>query len=103
MYWCGVPLGSLAGLIMPGVQGVMTRRIPRTMQGRLQGANASLMALSGLVGPIFFTSLFAWSISAGRHLPGLAIYVAGLLYVAALAIAVLTPRMDPAEASVAAP
>ena len=103
MYWFGVPLGAMAGLIMPGVQGVMTRRIPRTMQGRLQGANASLMAMSGLVGPIFFTSVFAWSISAGRHLPGLAIYVAGLLYVAALVIAVLTPRMDPGEAAPAAP
>ena len=94
LYWTGVPFGALAGLIMPGLQGVMTRRVPRTMQGRLQGANAGLMAMSGLIGPIFFTSVFAWSISGGRHLPGLAIYIAGVFYLVALVIALRTPRLD---------
>ena len=106
MYWCGVPLGAMAGLIMPGVQGVMTRRIPRDRQGRLQGANSGLMAMAGLVGPVFFTSVFAWSISGGRDLPGVAIYVAGALYVAALVIAVTIPRLDasaPAAEAVVAP
>ena len=106
MYWFGVPLGAMAGLIMPGVQGVMTRRIPRDRQGRLQGANAGLMAMAGLVGPIFFTSVFAWSISGGRSLPGLAIYVAGALYVVALVIAVSIPRLDataPATPAAATP
>ena len=106
MYWCGVPFGAMAGLIMPGVQGVMTRRIPRDRQGRLQGANSGLMAMAGLVGPIFFTSVFAWSISGGRNAPGLTIYVAGALYVIALVIAVLIPRLDasdPATPAVASP
>ncbi len=98
MYWVGVPFGAMAGLIMPGVQGVMTRRIPRDRQGRLQGANSGLMAMAGLVGPVFFTNVFAWSISGGRNLPGLTIYVAAALYVAALVIAVLIPRLDAGSA-----
>ncbi|MBE7216920.1 MAG: TCR/Tet family MFS transporter [Caulobacteraceae bacterium] len=98
LYWFGVPFAAMSGLIMPGLQGVMTRRVPRTMQGRLQGANAGIMAMAGLVGPIFFTSLFAWSISGGRHMPGLALYVAAGLYVAALVITLGAPRLDRAAA-----
>ncbi len=94
MYWSAVPLSSMAGLIMPGVQAVMTRRVPRDMQGRLQGANASLMAMAGLIGPIAFTSVFAWSISGGRQLPGLTIYIAAALYVVAFVIALGTPKLD---------
>ena len=96
-YWLGVPLGALAGLIMPGLQGVMTRRVGPQAQGRLQGANSGLMAMAGLVGPIVFTSLFAWSISGGRHLPGLAIYVAGALYLIAMITALLSPRISSAD------
>ena len=98
MYWFGVPFAAMSGLVMPGLQGVMTRRVPRTMQGRLQGANAGIMAMAGLVGPIFFTSLFAWSISGGRNLPGLALYVAAGLYVAALVIAYGIPRLETTRA-----
>lgn len=98
MYWFGVPFAAMSGLIMPGLQGVMTRRVPRTMQGRLQGANAGVMAMAGLVGPIFFTTLFAWSISGGRHAPGLAMYVAAALYVAALIITLGAPKLDKASA-----
>jgi DHA1 family tetracycline resistance protein-like MFS transporter len=94
IYWMGVPFGAMTGLIMPGLQGVMTRRVPRDMQGRLQGANASLMAMAGLVGPLFFTGLFAWSISGGRQLPGLAVYVAGALYVIAFLVALRSPRLE---------
>ncbi len=98
IYWLGVPFSAMSGLIMPGLQGVMTRRVPRTMQGRLQGANAGVMALTGLVGPIFFTSLFAWSISGGRQLPGVALFVAAGLYVAAALITVGAPHLDTAAA-----
>ena len=102
MYWMAVPISSLAGLIMPGVQAIMTKRIPRDMQGRLQGANASLMAMAGLIGPIAFTGVFAWSISGGRQLPGLTIYIAAALYVVAFIIAMGTPKFEEAEAPVAA-
>ncbi len=95
-YWFGVPIFALSGLIGPGIQGLMTRRVSPSQQGRLQGANSGLMALAGLIGPIFFTEVFAWSIGGGRNLPGLAIYASAALMTAALLLAIRAPKLEPA-------
>ena len=55
---------SLMGLIGPGVQGLMSRRVSATEQGRLQGANMGLMAIGSLIGPILFTEVFARAIGS---------------------------------------
>lgn len=96
LYWLGVPVFALMGLVMPGIQGLMTRRVAPTEQGRLQGANAGLMAGAGLIGPLFFTEVFAWSIRGGRDVSGLAVYVAAAVLIAALVLALRTPRAAPA-------
>ena len=66
----------------------MSRSISPKEQGRLQGANAALMALGSIVGPILFTEVFARSISgwAAWAPPGLAFYLAGGLMALALAL-----------------
>jgi DHA1 family tetracycline resistance protein-like MFS transporter len=97
LYWIGVPIFALAGLIGPGLQGLMTRRVSLTEQGRLQGANSGLMAAAGLLGPLFFTEVFAWSIRGGRDLSGLAVYVAAAIFVAGLFLAISTPRVQSGE------
>lgn len=100
LYWFGQPLFALMGLVGPGINGLMSKRVSPREQGRLQGANAGLMAMAGLVGPIFFTELFAWSIGGGRRLPGLPVYVAAFVLVLALALAWRTPRAEaPAAAA----
>ena len=93
LYWLGQPAFALMGLVGPGLNGLMSRRVSAREQGRLQGANAGLMALAGLVGPIFFTELFAWSIAGHRSLPGLPVYVASVVLALALALAWRTPRV----------
>jgi DHA1 family tetracycline resistance protein-like MFS transporter len=55
---------TLMGLIGPGVQGLMSRRVSATEQGRLQGANMGLMAIASLIGPILFTEVFARAIGS---------------------------------------
>ena len=45
---------------------LLSKRVGVDEQGQLQGALAILFGLSQLIGPIFFTNVFAWSIGAGR-------------------------------------
>jgi DHA1 family tetracycline resistance protein-like MFS transporter len=97
----GVPLGALMGLYGPAAQGLMTRHVGVSEQGQLQGANTSIMGLTGLIGPGLFTLTFAAFIGARRdwHLPGAPFLLAAILMVAAIVIAVrVTRRAAAAEA-----
>ena len=98
IYLAVVPLGALGGLIGPGLQGLMTRRVSPSEQGQLQGANSMLMGIGSLIGPALFGLTFAWSVrhEATLNLPGLAIFIAMLLSGAALAIAIRVARPSPA-------
>jgi MFS transporter, DHA1 family, tetracycline resistance protein len=94
LFWLGVPTYALTGLVQPGVQGMMTRRIGPREQGRLQGANSCIMAATGLIGPLLFTQTFH-RLVAGRPtwaLSGAPYYFAALLFAASLALAVSTRR-----------
>lgn len=88
-YWMGVPVFALMGFTGPGMQGLMTRRVGPTEQGQLQGANASIMGLTGLIGPGLFTTVFAWAVrsNAVLHAPGLPVMIASGLLVLALILA----------------
>ena len=48
---------ALWGLAGPASMGIMSRLVGASEQGQLQGANSSLMALAGLIGPGLFTGL----------------------------------------------
>jgi DHA1 family tetracycline resistance protein-like MFS transporter len=66
---------------MPSLNALMSRRIPPTAQGELQGGVASLMSLSAIVAPPVMTKLFAYFSSAHApiRLPGAAFLSASLL------------------------
>ena len=59
------------------------------VQGQLQGANSSLIALAGLLGPGLFANTFAWAIApeAAWHVPGAPFLLAAALLVAGTALA----------------
>lgn len=82
-------LGNICG---PPLQALETRQVSATEQGRLQGALTSLVALTGLIGPIFFTQIFAWSIAFEKSWSGVAYYIGGGLMAAALPIAFTASR-----------
>ena len=94
IFLLGLPFTSLWGLSGPSLQGLMSRRVSASEQGRLQGANSSLRGITGMIGPAVFTLTFASFISGGAfaeargwHLPGAAFLLAGGLLVVALPLA----------------
>jgi MFS transporter, DHA1 family, tetracycline resistance protein len=62
VFMCAVPLNSLWGLSEPALSGVMSREVSASEQGRLQGANASLMAFAGIFAPTMFSRIYVWGI-----------------------------------------
>jgi DHA1 family tetracycline resistance protein-like MFS transporter len=84
-FWIGIPIMAFWGLTSPSVQGLMTRHVAPTEQGRLQGAVGAIMGLTGIIGPGLFSQTFAGFIGPYRawHVPGAAFLLAGLLLAAA--------------------
>lgn len=93
----GTPVFGLIGLFAPGFQGLVTRRVAASEQGRLQGANASLTGLAGIVAPVVFGEVYAWFMAPGHpQVPGAPfLLAAGLMALAAtvaLGLMVRAPR-----------
>jgi DHA1 family tetracycline resistance protein-like MFS transporter len=91
-FWLGIPLLALWGLEEPASQALMSRKVSGSEQGRLQGANASIMGIANLFGPGLFTQIFAFAISGERGVPGAPFVLAGLLLFAAGVLAWHTTR-----------
>jgi DHA1 family tetracycline resistance protein-like MFS transporter len=89
-----VPFIALWGIAAPAIQSLMARHVDPSSQGKLQGAINSLRAITGMVGPVLFTQIFALAISPqyGFHLPGAPYYLAALLLSSSLLLAVYVTR-----------
>jgi len=89
LFVAGIPIQAFWGLYGPSAQGLMTRRVAATEQGRLQGALNSIVGITGIVGPGLFTAVFALFIGARRdwNLPGAPFLVASLLLVTGVVLA----------------
>jgi DHA1 family tetracycline resistance protein-like MFS transporter len=89
LFWAGIPILALWGLASPASLGLMSRRVGPSEQGRLQGANASLMGVANMLGPGLFTQTFALSIggAAAWHLPGAGFLLASALIAVAALVA----------------
>ena len=86
-FWASMPAFGLMGLFTPGLQSLMTRHVPPTEQGRLQGANTSLVGIAGLIAPALFTVSFAHFIGTTIRIPGAPFLIAAALLGAALLVA----------------
>ena len=93
-FWAGIPLFALMGLFGPSLQGLMTQRVGPSEQGRLQGANTSIMGITGVFAPSMFALVFASFIGprAGLHLPGAPFLLASALLAAGVLIAYRVAR-----------
>ena len=96
IFWLGLPVFALMGLVGPAAQALMTARVQPHEQGQLQGANSSIMGLTGLIGPGLFTLTFAYFIGAGVrwHAPGAPFLLAAVLMLIALGIASVISARD---------
>jgi DHA1 family tetracycline resistance protein-like MFS transporter len=79
LFLSSVPLIAMWGMAPPSLQGLATRLRDASEQGRLQGALASLRGVSGMIGPLLFTQIFAMSAAAGVFPGGAYLLSAALL------------------------
>jgi DHA1 family tetracycline resistance protein-like MFS transporter len=72
---------AIWGFAMPTLQSLMTQRVSESQQGQLQGANMSVASIAGIVSPLFFGAVYAFSVAEGSPLPmpGLAFLLAALV------------------------
>ncbi|MVN85788.1 MFS transporter [Deinococcus sp. HMF7620] len=77
--YASLVVGALGGLANPALQGLISRQVSETEQGRVQGAITSLNSLVGVVGPIVATAVYAFGSSQG--FPGAAFLMGAVLSV----------------------
>jgi DHA1 family tetracycline resistance protein-like MFS transporter len=96
-----IPFIALWGIAAPAIQSLMSRDVDPTSQGKLQGAINSIRALTGMIGPIIFTQVFAVAISttSAIHFPGAPYFLAALLLICSLLLATYVTRKLPATST----
>lgn len=94
-----IVFGSLGGLTGPAIQSIVAGNVKSTEQGNAQGALTSLMSLTNIIAPLFFTAgLFSFFTQADRHktilgqtftipnIPGIPFFIGSVLLVIAMLI-----------------
>lgn len=99
LFWAALTPLIFSNLTFPSLMSLLSKRVDVDQQGQLQGSLQILFGLSQLIGPIAFTSLFAWSVGPGAGLgqPGLSMLLGAGLIGLGVALAIAYAR--PAEAS----
>ena len=95
-----IVVGSGSGLIMPALNGIMSRQIPANAQGELQGVLGSVASGTFIFSPVVMTQLFAYfsSPAAPVYFPGAAFALASFLTVgSAVTMAVALSRASYSE------
>jgi DHA1 family tetracycline resistance protein-like MFS transporter len=92
--YAAIPFIALWGIAGPAMQSLMSRRVDATSQGKLQGALNSIRAITGMIGPLLFTQVFALAISPrlAVHLPGAPYFLAAFLLLGSLFLAAYIAR-----------
>lgn len=103
VFWIGAALYAPAGFFNPSLLGLISQRVGPSEQGQMQGANASIMGIAGMIGPGLFATAFAWSIRDGGsfHMPGLPFLMAAGMFALAGLLAWRATRKPPTGAAVA--
>ena len=82
---------------------MITRLVPASEQGALQGALSGVQSLAAIAGPLLATSLFGYFTSprAPVHLPGAAFLVSAVLVAIGVVLAARGARLAAAESATA--
>ncbi len=93
-----IVFGSLSGIAVPAIQGMISRTVGDNEQGGIQGSLTSLQSVAGAIGPLFATGIFGYFISAKAPLiiPGAAFFFSSGLAVMAAMLAARSFRRNPA-------
>jgi MFS transporter, DHA1 family, tetracycline resistance protein len=83
----GIFVGTVTGLAFPAMQSLMTARIDEDSQGELQGAIASMISLTSIIGPVLMTGVFgAYADKTGIYFPGAPFILASVLLTVAIGV-----------------
>jgi DHA1 family tetracycline resistance protein-like MFS transporter len=83
----GIMIGSISGMSFPAMQQMMSERIAEDAQGELQGAVASTISITSIIGPVMMTSTFGhFADSEGLYLPGAPYLLASVILLVALTL-----------------
>lgn len=91
-----VPIFGLMFFTGPPLQGLLARRVAPNEYGLLQGTNASVMGITGIIGPVLFTQIYAYFLQphGGIAIPGAPFFCGALLLVAAIGMAMHATRHE---------
>jgi DHA1 family tetracycline resistance protein-like MFS transporter len=93
MVYLGIVVGAVTGIAFPALQSMMTTRIDEDSQGELQGAIASTIGLTSIIGPIVMPHIFErYADPRGLYFPGAPFVAAAVLMLAAIIRLVATMR-----------
>jgi DHA1 family tetracycline resistance protein-like MFS transporter len=72
MVYAIIAVASLGGVSQPAAQAIVSKAVPPTEQGLLQGAMTGLQSVAGIIGPLLGSVVFRQFTreGAGVHLPG---------------------------------
>lgn len=82
------------GLAMPTLQSLMTRHVSESEQGQLQGATMSVASIAGIISPLFFGAVYAWTVQpdSAPQLAALSFYIAAAILLLGAVIGWITAR-----------
>lgn len=88
------PIGALAGVAGPALQGLMANDTPDDQQGEMQGVVSSVSAVAMGLAPMIMTTIFWYFTAPGApiYAPGAPFLLAGLLMAICVAILVADKR-----------
>ena len=86
MMYAIIAVTTLSGITGPASQSLISKDIPPSEQGELQGTLISIASLTAILGPLFYTDLFArfTNGSMGIQFSGSAYFAAGLISILAM-------------------
>ncbi len=92
--YLAIIIGGMSGVTFPAIQSMMSDSVSEDAQGELQGAVASMISLTAIIGPVVMTRLFShFADGSGTYLPGAPFLLsAGLLSLAMLLYALVIRR-----------
>jgi len=84
----GIVIGAIGGMTFPAMQQMMSAQISEDAQGELQGAIASTMSITAIIGPLIMTNAFSsFADDEGLFFPGAPYFIAFLCGATAMTIA----------------
>ena len=101
--WMVFPItfvGALQALAFPALNALMSHRVRPDQQGELQGAVASIMSLSSIIGPFLMTQALSWFTAANTpmYFPGAPFILAALLTLIGFAFLLRqAPQPEPSD------